>query len=414
MRNHGDQSARGRNKASQWGDAPQGNSYDSHSGGRRGESSQFRSRAYTQNNPNRSRPGNQSHTTADSRSISEKLEGREGRPQEVRTSYRNSCAAHTGGGTEKGRKGSGHGFDRYEKSARPYSKGDRGHVFHPDAPKSYQGKPYSHQYRDDASANGDAPNQTFLEEVTDIHKTILEGRNPIWEALKAGRTIEKLLISSTVEEEGILPILGIARREKVKIERVPRAKLDELSPSQKHQGMIAMLPAMDYTPLDIMLENAFAATETPLFILLDELQDPHNLGAIIRTADCAGAQGIITLEHRSVGLTSTVAKVSAGALAHMPVAKVTNLTRTIEELQQRGIYVVGADAEGQCCYDVRLTGPTAIVIGNEGTGIRRLVREQCDVLAGIPLQGHVDSLNASVAAAVLIFEAVRQRAVGTK
>ncbi|MGI6316221.1 MAG: 23S rRNA (guanosine(2251)-2'-O)-methyltransferase RlmB [Christensenellales bacterium] len=237
----------------------------------------------------------------------------------------------------------------------------------------------------------------------------LFGKNPIWEALKVGRAMEKLYVAEGVEDASIEGILGIARREKVALQRVPRAVLDEMVPGAKHQGLVAELPAKDYVPLDTLVENAFSQTKSPLFILLDEVQDPHNLGAIIRTADCSGADGVVVLEHRAVGLTATVAKVSAGALEHMPVSKVTNLVRCIELLQQKGVTVIGADTEGKSCYSVDMRGPIALVIGNEGLGLRRLVHEQCDALAGIPLKGHVDSLNASVAAAVLMFEAVRQR-----
>ena len=240
--------------------------------------------------------------------------------------------------------------------------------------------------------------------------TLLVGRNAVWEALKAGRSMERLYVAQGVDETALQGILGVAYREKVKIERVPRARVAELAGTDKHQGVIAYLSAMEYTPLDKLIDDAFAATDAPVFVLLDEVQDPHNLGAIIRTADCAGANGIIILEHRAVGLTATVSKVSAGALAHMPVAKATNLVRAMETLQQRGVEMVGADMGGVCCYDCDFSsGPLGLVIGNEGVGLRRLVREQCDVLAGIPIHGHVDALNASVAAAVLMFEAVRQR-----
>lgn len=240
--------------------------------------------------------------------------------------------------------------------------------------------------------------------------TLLVGRNAVWEALKAGRAMERLYVAQGVDETALQGILGVAYREKVKVERVPRTRVTELAGTDKHQGVVAHLSAMEYTPLDKLIEDAFEATDSPVFVLLDEVQDPHNLGAIIRTADCAGANGIIILEHRAVGLTATVSKVSAGALAHMPVAKATNLVRVMETLQQRGVEMVGADMGGVCCYDCDFAaGPLGLVIGNEGVGLRRLVREQCDVLAGIPIHGHVDSLNASVAAAVLMFEAVRQR-----
>lgn len=251
---------------------------------------------------------------------------------------------------------------------------------------------------------------TGLDAPREEDTTLLVGRNAVWEALKAGRAMERLYVAQGVDETALQGILGVAYREKVKVERVPRTRVTELAGTDKHQGVVAHLSAMEYTPLDKLIEDAFEATDSPVFVLLDEVQDPHNLGAIIRTADCAGANGIIILEHRAVGLTATVSKVSAGALAHMPVAKATNLVRVMETLQQRGVEMVGADMGGVCCYDCDFAaGPLGLVIGNEGVGLRRLVREQCDVLAGIPIHGHVDSLNASVAAAVLMFEAVRQR-----
>ena len=251
---------------------------------------------------------------------------------------------------------------------------------------------------------------TGLDAPREEDTTLLVGRNAVWEALKAGRAMERLYVAQGVDETALQGILGVAYREKVKVERVPRTRVTELAGTDKHQGVVAHLSAMEYTPLDKLIEDAFEATDSPVFVLLDEVQDPHNLGAMIRTADCAGANGIISLEHRAVGLTATGSKVSAGALAHMPVAKATNLVRVMETLQQRGVEMVGADMGGVCCYDCDFAaGPLGLVIGNEGVGLRRLVREQCDVLAGIPIHGHVDSLNASVAAAVLMFEAVRQR-----
>ena len=232
---------------------------------------------------------------------------------------------------------------------------------------------------------------------------------PSWEALKAGRKMDKLLLAQGLEQEGVAGILGIARRNRVRIETVPRARLDELSPSGKHQGVMAFVPAMDYVSLDDLMTRAFATTETPMLIVLDELQDPHNLGAIIRTVDCAGAQGVIIMAHRAVGLTATVAKVSAGALAHVPVAKVTNLAQTLDSLREQGFTVLGADMQGQSCYKADFCRPIALVVGNEGKGLRRLVAEKCDEMVSLPLLGHVDSLNASVASALLLYEGVRQR-----
>ena len=242
-----------------------------------------------------------------------------------------------------------------------------------------------------------------------LEATLLEGKNAVWEALKAGRKMDKLLLAQGLEQDGVAGILGIARRNRVRIETVPRARLDELSPSGKHQGVMAFVPAMDYVSLDDLVARAFAATETPMLIVLDELQDPHNLGAIIRTVDCAGAQGVIIMANRAVGLTATVAKVSAGALAHVPVAKVTNLAQTLGSLREQGFAILGADMQGQSCYKADFCRPIALVVGNEGVGLRRLVAETCDELISLPLLGHVDSLNASVASALLLYEGVRQR-----
>ncbi len=247
-------------------------------------------------------------------------------------------------------------------------------------------------------------------EAQEKDELLLIGKNAVWEALKAGRSIERLFIAQNIDEKSISGILGIASRENVKIERIPKARMLEISGSDKNQGIVAFLSAAEYVPFEELLDNAFAAGRSPVFILLDEVQDPHNLGAVIRTADCAGVSGVVILEHRAVGLTSTVAKVSAGALMHVPVAKVKNLTKAIQVLKERGTRIFGAVMDGVPCYDCDFTdGPIAFVIGNEGMGIRRLVREQCDVLTRIPIYGHVDSLNASVAAAVLMFEAVRQK-----
>ncbi|NLG37879.1 MAG: 23S rRNA (guanosine(2251)-2'-O)-methyltransferase RlmB [Clostridiales bacterium] len=237
----------------------------------------------------------------------------------------------------------------------------------------------------------------------------LEGKNPVWEALKAGQAIDKLIIDTALDDESIAGILGAARRMKVRIERAPRPKLDTLARTGRHQGLIAMLPAASYMPLDELLDQAFAARPDPVFVLLDEIQDPHNVGAVIRSAECAGASGVILTERRSAGLTAAVARSSAGAVAHIPICRVTNLSAAIDAMKLRGVWVRGADMDAPPCYAERLTGPLALVIGNEAEGLRRLVRERCDSLVGIPMRGKTGSLNASVAAGVLLFEAVRQR-----
>ncbi|MGI5877506.1 MAG: 23S rRNA (guanosine(2251)-2'-O)-methyltransferase RlmB [Christensenellales bacterium] len=251
-------------------------------------------------------------------------------------------------------------------------------------------------YADDTWADDDAVYQ-------------LEGKNPVWEALKAGQAIDKLIIDSALDDASIAGILGAARRMKVHIERAPRPKLDALARTGFHQGLIAMLPAASYIPLDELLDQAFVTRPDPVFVLLDEMQDPHNVGAIIRSAECAGASGVILTERRSAGLTATVARSSAGAVAHIPICRVTNLVAAIDAMKLRGVWVRGADMDAPPCYNERLTGPLALVIGNEAVGLRRLVRERCDSLIGIPMRGRTGSLNASVAAGVLLFEAVRQR-----
>ena len=238
---------------------------------------------------------------------------------------------------------------------------------------------------------------------------LLMGRNAVWEAMKAEKAVERIYLAQGVDEDMLSGILGVANRLHVRVERIPKAKLNVICGTDKHQGVAATLSAAEYTPLETLLDNAFAATENPLFLVLDEIQDPQNLGAMIRSAECAGAQGIIIPEHRAAGLTATVSKVSAGALAYQPVSKVVNLNRAMETLRERGITLIGADMDGEAYDACDMTGPVALVIGNEGSGLRRLVSEGCDRLVGIPLCGHIDSLNASVAAGILLFEALRQR-----
>ena len=238
---------------------------------------------------------------------------------------------------------------------------------------------------------------------------MIEGKNPVWEALKAGRPMDKLLINKELNQQTIKGLLGLARRSHVLVDFVPKAKLDTLSETGRHQGLIALLPAAQYTNFHDMLDQAFAKSEAPLIVILDQIQDPYNLGAIIRSAECAGAQGIVIPERRSAGLTAVVARASAGAIEHVPIAKVKNLSDAIKIMKDRGLWVIGTDSQGSNYHQVDMKGPTAIVIGNEGDGMRRLTKEACDQLAGIPLQGKVESLNASVAAGVLLFEVVRQR-----
>ncbi len=238
---------------------------------------------------------------------------------------------------------------------------------------------------------------------------LLEGKNAVWEALKAERPIEKILLSKSINQESVRGITGLARGRNIKIEWAPKEKLDGLSTTGRHQGVLAVCAAHTYADLDEVLDSLKDSAYPPLIVLLDEIQDPHNLGAIIRTAECAGAQAIVIPQHNSAGLTPAAGRASAGAIEHVPVCRVPNLAAAIERLKERGLWVVGGDMDGKPVYDIDLTGPIALVIGSEENGIRRLVREKCDHVASLPMLGKLNSLNASVAAGVLLYEAVRQR-----
>lgn len=237
----------------------------------------------------------------------------------------------------------------------------------------------------------------------------IEGRNAVLEAFRSGKTIDKLFVLDGCKDGPILSITREARKHDTLIKYVPRERLDQLSETGKHQGVIAYAAAYEYAEVEDILKNAREKGEAPFVFLLDGIEDPHNLGAIIRTANLSGAHGVIIPKRRAVGLTATVAKASAGALNYTPVAKVTNLATTIEELKKEGIWFVCADMGGETMYNLNLKGPIGLVIGNEGEGVSRLVREKCDYVASIPMKGDIDSLNASVAAGVLAFEIVRQR-----
>ena len=238
----------------------------------------------------------------------------------------------------------------------------------------------------------------------------LEGRNALQEALRSGRTIDKVFIASGETDRALQRLAAEAKDAGAVVVPVDRRKLDMMSTTRAHQGVIALAAAREYFSVDDILQAAADRGENALIIICDELTDPHNLGAIIRTAECAGAHGVIIPKRRSVGLTAVVAKASAGAIEHMKVARVTNLNATIEELKEKGIWVFGTAAEGSIpMYEADLTGPTAIVVGSEGEGMGRLVQKNCDVTVHIPMKGKITSLNASVAASVLLYEAVRQR-----
>ena len=241
-------------------------------------------------------------------------------------------------------------------------------------------------------------------------ETRLEGRNAVTEALRAGRTIDKVFVADGDIDAGLQRLVAQAKEAGAVVVPVDRRKLDQMSTTHSHQGIIAQAAAHEYCTVDDILEEARARGEQPLIVICDELSDPHNLGAILRTAECAGAHGVIIPKRRSVGLTATVAKASAGAVEYMKVARVTNISAAIRELKEKGVWVFGTAAEGsEVMYRADLTGSTAIVIGNEGDGISRLVREACDVMVNIPMSGRISSLNASNAASILLYEAVRQR-----
>lgn len=238
---------------------------------------------------------------------------------------------------------------------------------------------------------------------------LIEGRNAVLEALRSSRPVDKLFVLDGCQDGPIRTIIREARKRDIILHFVGKERLNQISATGKHQGVIACAAAYAYARVEDMLELAAKRGEDPFLILLDNIEDPHNLGAIIRTANLAGAHGVIIPKRRAVGLTATVAKTSAGALNYTPVAKVTNLVNTMKELKEKGLWFVCADMGGEPMYGLNLTGPIGLVIGNEGEGVGRLVKENCDFLAGIPMKGEIDSLNASVAAGILSYEIVRQR-----
>ena len=237
----------------------------------------------------------------------------------------------------------------------------------------------------------------------------IEGRNAVIEAFRSRKTVDKLYILDGCQDGPVMTIKREAKKNDTMVKYVTKERLDQMSQTGKHQGVIAVIAAYDYAEVEDILQKAREKGEAPFIFLLDNIEDPHNLGAIIRTANLAGAHGVIIPKNRAVGLTATVARTSAGALNYTPVAKVTNLSKTIEELKKEGMWFVCADMGGTSMYQLDLKGPMGLVIGNEGDGVSRLVREKCDFIASIPMKGDIDSLNASVAAGVLAYEIVRQR-----
>ena len=239
---------------------------------------------------------------------------------------------------------------------------------------------------------------------------VIEGRNAVIEALRAGTAIDKIYLAKGDTDSALGHIANTARANGVVVVNADRRKLDEMSRTHAHQGVIAVAAVREYASIEDIFQRAEEQGEAPLIVLCDELSDPHNLGAILRTAECAGAHGVIIPKRRSAGLTAIVAKTSAGAVSHIPVARVPNLTALMKELQKRGVWIFGAEMNGTTSlYEADLKGPAAIVIGSEGSGMSRLVAETCDFTVSIPMKGKINSLNASAAAAILLYEAVRQR-----
>ncbi|MFR4595501.1 MAG: 23S rRNA (guanosine(2251)-2'-O)-methyltransferase RlmB [Oscillospiraceae bacterium] len=268
------------------------------------------------------------------------------------------------------------------------------------------------QNREQKPQRGERKKEFPKREREDAPENMLEGRNAVTEALSAGRTIDKLFVADGDTDRALGRICAMAKQAGAVVVPTDRRKLDYMSATGAHQGVIAMVAAHDYASIDDILKKAQDAGEPPLIVICDELSDPHNLGAIIRTAECAGAHGIIIPKRRSVGLTAVVGKASAGALEYMPVARVSNITAAIDTLKKAGVWVYGTAAEGDTTlYKADLKSAAAIVIGNEGEGMSRLVSERCDFKVSIPMKGSISSLNASAAAAIMLYEAVRQRSL---
>ena len=245
--------------------------------------------------------------------------------------------------------------------------------------------------------------------MEELDERTLYGKNAVLEAFRSGRTVERLFVLEGSHDGATSSILREAKKRDVMVSFVKKEKLNRMAGEGKHQGVACVCAAYHYASIDDMFQRAEEKGEVPFLFLLDEIEDPHNLGAIIRTANLCGAHGVIIPKRRSVGLTATVVKASAGAVNYTPVAKVTNLAKTIEELKERGMWFACADMDGELMYDCNLTGSLGLVIGNEGSGVSRLVKEKCDYVVRIPMQGDIDSLNASVAGGVLAYEVVRQR-----
>lgn len=244
---------------------------------------------------------------------------------------------------------------------------------------------------------------------SEVKSDVISGRNPVSEAIRSGRPIDKILIARGEKSGAVVGILAKAKDKQIPVKEVDRTKLDYISGGSTHQGIIAFAAVRDYSTVEEILDYAQSRNEAPFIMVLDEVEDPHNLGAIIRTAECAGVHGVIIPKRRSAGLSYTVGKASAGAVEYMRVARVTNIASLIDELKEKGIWVYGADMNGTDYSKCDFSGACAIVIGNEGKGISRLVREKCDVIVSLPMKGQINSLNASVAAGILMYSAMKNR-----
>lgn len=278
------------------------------------------------------------------------------------------------------------------------------------ADKPNAGKPTNRGIADRERHNSNEPELEALDGAADEGEIYIAGKHPVLEALKAGRPLNKIWVSSQAQRSLVQPIADEAKNRGVVVQQADKRKLDQLVPGVQHQGVVAQASSAVYAELEDILAAAAAKGEPPLLVLLDEIEDPHNLGSVLRTVDCTGAHGVVIPKRRSAGLTAVVAKTSAGAVEYVPVARVSNLTQTMEKLKEAGVWIAGADAAAPSdAYKANLNGPLAIVIGSEGRGLSRLVREQCDFLVSLPMFGRINSLNASVAAGVLLYEAVRQR-----
>lgn len=271
-------------------------------------------------------------------------------------------------------------------------------------------KPFAQKVEKDMSDRQQKRAYSGREPVRELAEDMIEGRNALTEALKSGRTIDKVFVAEGDTDRGLARLAAMAKDAGAVVVATDRRKLDQMSPTGAHQGIMAQVAAHEYATVEEILRRAEEKGEAPLLVLCDELSDPHNLGAIMRTAECAGAHGVIIPKRRSVGLTAVVAKTSAGAVEYVPVARVGNMANTIRDLKKMGVWVFGTAAEAKTdLYHADLKGPAAIVIGNEGQGMSRLVADSCDVLVSIPMKGQISSLNASAAASILLYEAVRQR-----